>query len=333
MREIKSINGLRVISASEGASLGTVSQVVVDLATGAVVGLIIGNGAAERGLVAADIQTIGTDVVMVASAEVARPLADFPEIEQRKASSVHLVPVFTSAGRRLGVVSSIFIDPLEKVVTHYEVSSGAIKDLADGLLVMPIIPGAVHGQDAVIVPDEGVRAGGRETGGLFARFSQWGDSARKQYQQVAESAEKMVETGSEALKKEAAVVREKAKEVGEKAKVAGEKAAEKAKEVGEKAVDKAKEATEKAKEAGEHAVDKAKDVGEMIGEKATEVGAKAKDAVTHLGDEDSDEAKPAEEASAEPCSADKPECASTEDCDEGCKPARDCGCGCDSQES
>ena len=305
MREIKSINGLRVISASEGASLGTVSQMVVDLATGAVVGVIVGNGAAERGVAAADIQTIGSDVIMVASGDVAKPLADLPELEKRKTSSVHLVPVFTSAGRRLGVVSSIFIDPLEKTVTNYEVSSGAIKDLADGLLIMPIISGAVHGQDAVIVPDDGVREVGREAGGLLARFSQWGDSARKQYQQVAESAEKMAQSGSEVLKKEAAVVREKAKVVGEK--------------VGEKA----KEATEKAKEVGEHAVDKAKDVGEMIGEKATEVGAKAKDAVTHLGDEDSDEAKPVD-AAAEAC-------APQTECSEGDKPS--CGCGCDSQES
>lgn len=235
MREIKSITGLRVISMDEGAAVGTVSQVVVDLSSGAVLGLILGNGAAERGVLAADIETIGTDVIMVSRREVARHLSELPELEQRKSATTHLLPVFTDNGRRLGVISAIFIDPYEKTITRYEVSSGAIKDLAEGLLVLPIIPGTVHGQDAVIIPEQAVSELGRETGGLFARFSQWGDSARKQYQQVAESAGKMVDTGSETLKKEAAVVREKAKEVSEKAKVAGEKIGEKATEAGAKA--------------------------------------------------------------------------------------------------
>jgi uncharacterized protein YrrD len=226
MREIKSITGLRVISVDEGANVGTVSQVVVDLASGAVLGIIIGSGAGQRGVAAQDIQTIGTDVIMISRREVARHLSELPELEKRKGSSTNLIPVFTNTGRRLGVVSSVFIDPLEKVVTRYEVSSGAIKDLAEGLLVLPIIPGTIHGEDAIILPDEAVREMGRETGGLFARFSQWGEGARKQYQQVAESAEKVVGEGAEVLKKEAAVLKKEASVVRERAKVVGEKATE-----------------------------------------------------------------------------------------------------------
>lgn len=324
MREIKTIAGLRVISVDEGAGVGTVSQVVVDLASGGVLGLIVGTGAAERGVLAAEIQTLGTDVIMVSGRDVAKPLSELPELEKRKSSNAHLLPVFTNTGRRLGIVSSVFIDPLEKVVTRYEVSSGALKDLADGLLILPILPGTVHGQDAVIVPEEAVREDGRETGGLLARFTQWGDSARKQYQQVAEKTEKLVETGSEALKKEAEVVRERAKVVSEKAKELGEKATEKAKDLGEAAA-------EKAKEVGGAAAEKAKDLGEAAAEKAKEVTDKAKDVMAHAGDEEGTDVpteagadKPAEEAAApaeEPvaeCSADKPSCG--------------CGCGCDAQE-
>jgi uncharacterized protein YrrD len=263
MREIKSISGLRVISVDEGANVGLVNQVVVDLAQGMMLGLIIGDGM-PRGVLASDIQTIGSDVIMISRSDLARPLGEVPELEKRKSASAHLVPVFTDSGRRLGVVSSIFIDPYEKTVTHYEISSGAIKDLADGLLVMPIIEGTVHGVDAVILPDQAVQDVGRETGGLFARFSQWGDSARKQYQQVADSAGKIVETGSETLKKETAVVRERAGELTEKAK-----------EVSDIVGERAKVVTQKARE-----------VGEMVGEKASEVGAKAKGAVSRLGDED-----------------------------------------------
>jgi uncharacterized protein YrrD len=310
MREIKSITGLRVISIDEGASVGSVSQVVVDLAAGSLLGLIIGSGAGERGVTAQDIQTIGSDVVMISSRTVAKPLSELPELEKRKTSSVHLLPVFTDGGRRLGVVSSIFIDPLEKSVTRYEVSSGAIKDIADGLLILPVLPGTVHGQDAVIVPESSVKSGAREAGGLLARFSQWGDSARKQYQQVAEKTEKLVESGSETFKKEAAVVREKAKVVGDKAKELGEKASEKAKEV-----------------------------GEMAAEKAKEVGDKAKDAMSHAGDEEGKDAPvPADEALV-PVAEDKPEeeqiVAVEKTAPAAEKPAcgeSACGCGCDAQE-
>jgi uncharacterized protein YrrD len=220
MREIKSITGLRVLSVDEGANVGTVGQVVVDLTDGAVLGVIVGSGAGERGVAAADIQTIGSDVIMISRRDVARPLSDLPELEKRRANSADLIPVFTNTGRRLGVVSGIFIDPYEKVVTSYEVSSGALKDLAEGLLVLPIIPGTIHGEDAVILPDDAVQQMGRETGGLFARFSQWGEGARKQYQQVAESAEKTADSGAETLKKEAAIARERVTDLSVKARQA-----------------------------------------------------------------------------------------------------------------
>lgn len=238
MREIKSITGLRVISVDEGASVGVVSEVVVDLAAGTVLGIILGNGAAERGVEAADIQTIGTDVIMISNQGVARHLSELPELEKRKSVHVGGLQVFTASGRRLGVISAIFIDPYEKVVARYEISGGPLKDLADGILIMPIIPGTVHGQDAVIVPDEAAEEMGREAGGLRARFGQWGDTARKQaqqmsetarkqVQQVAESAEKIVDTSAETLKKEAAVVQERAVDIAAKAREAVTKLGEK----------------------------------------------------------------------------------------------------------
>jgi uncharacterized protein YrrD len=208
MREIKSIVGLRVLSVDEGANVGTVSQVVVDLASGMVLGLILGDGPGERGVLASDIQTVGTDVIMVSSRSMAKYLSELPELEARKQGSSAPLPVFTAGGRRLGTISSIFMDPYEKVVTRYEVSSGPLKDLADGVLILPILPGTVHGQDAVIVPEEQVRQLGHEAGGWRGRFGQWGETAKKQVAQVSEQAEKLYETSSETLKKEAGVVGE-----------------------------------------------------------------------------------------------------------------------------
>lgn len=225
MREIRTITGLRVIAVDEGASVGTINEVVIDLASGLLVGLILGDGPMERGVAAADIQTIGADAVMITNRSVARFLSELPELEKRKGNTS--LSVFTASGRRLGIVSAIYIDPYEKNVSRYEVSAGPLKDLADGLLILPIIPGTIHGQDALILPDDAVAERGRETGGLRARFTQWGDNARKQVQQVSESAEKFVDTGSETIRKEAAVMLEKAAEVSAKARETVSKLGEK----------------------------------------------------------------------------------------------------------
>lgn len=265
MREIKSIVGLRVLSVEEGAGVGVVNQVVVDLSTGHMLGLILSDDQIQRGVLAENIHTIGADVIMISSRDVAPVLSDLPQLESRRMAENTLVGVFTASGRRLGVISSVFIDPYDKVVTRYEVSSGPLKDLADGVLILPILPGTVHGQDAVIVPDEQVRQLGREAGGWRGRFGQWSEGARKQVQQVSEQAEKLYESGSEAVKKEAAVVRERAAKLSE---TGGETLREQAK---------------------------------VVREKAADVSAKAREAVTKLGEKE--EAAPAEPAAEEAAAA------------------------------
>jgi uncharacterized protein YrrD len=292
MREIKSITGLRVISVEEGAGVGTVSQVVVDLAKGLLLGLVLGEGPGERGVRAEDIQTLGADVIMVSSKAVARQLSELPELEAHRETTPAPLPIFTASGRRLGIVTSIFIDPYDRVVTRYEVSSGPLKDLSDGVLVLPILPGTVHGQDAVIVPDEQVQQLGRETGGWRERVGHWTDSARKQAQQVSEKAEKAYETGSKALKEETQVVREKAVKLSAEASKLLESGTDAVKK--EAQVVRAK--TARLVEGGTEAV---KEQAQAAREKAADLSAKGRETVAKLGEQE--EAAPAvEEAPAEP---------------------------------
>lgn len=295
MREIKSIVGLRVISVEEGANVGVVSQVVVDLARGLVVGLILGEGPGERGVPAAGIKTIGADAIMVSSRSTAQPLAELPDLEARQRPANTQLTAFTTSGRRLGVVSSIFVDPYDMVVTRYEVSSGPLKDLADGVLVLPILPGTTHGQDAVILPDEQVQQLGREAGGWRARFGQWSEGARKQVSQVSEQAEKLYGTAEETVKKEAQVVREKAAKVSEKA---GETVKKEAQVARERAA-KLTESAEKLYETGSEVVKKE---AQAVREKASDLTAKTREAVTKLGEKE-DAAPAADEAAEEPASA------------------------------
>ena len=329
MREIKSITGLRVISVEEGASVGTVSQVVVDLTKGVLLGLIVGDGLGERGVPAESIQTLGADVVMVSSRAVARPLSELPELVAHRETTPAPLPIFTASGKRLGIVTSIFIDPYDRVVTRYEVSSGPLKDLSDGMLILPILPGTVHGQDAVIVPDEQVAQLGREAGGWRERVGHWTEAARKQAQQVSESAGKLVESGGEVVKKEAQVAREKAAQlsgsageavkkeaqivrekaaklvesgsevVKKEAQVAREKAAQFSGTAGEAVKLQAQAAREKAAKLVEDGGEAVKKEAQVVREKAADLSAKGREAVTKLTDKE-DAAPEAEQAPVPP---------------------------------
>ncbi len=102
-------------------------------------------------------------------------------------------------------------------------------------LILPIVAEAVHGQDAVIIPDKSVAREGRETGGLKATLSSLGLMVKGQVQQAAETVEKgagvvkdqaqsavesvqkVAEKSVEAAKKEAEIVKERAGELKGKA--------------------------------------------------------------------------------------------------------------------
>lgn len=288
MRDIDTIVGLRVLTIEEAVNLGTVSQVVVDLSQGRVLGMMVNTAAGEQAVAADDIQTIGADVVMVSNRQVLKPRADLPELDKfRRPANAAPLQVFTTSGRRLGAVAAVYIDPLEKVVNRYEVSAGPLRDMAEGILVLPVITGSVHGQDAVIIPDELVAQHGRETGGLLAKLNVLGQKVKEQYQQTAEKVEEAVDKGAEVLRVEAAAVRERAGDLTEKAKEQYQQTAEKVEaKVGKSAEVLKKEAAEvkeRAEELTEKAKERAQKVAETIKEEAQELGTKTKLAVSEAG--------------------------------------------------
>lgn len=192
MRDIASIIGLKVISSKEGREVGTVSQAIVSLSSGELEGLIVGKGPSEKGIEAADIEVIGSDAVMVSTHRVARHLSELPGLmEKRRDPAAGPREVLTAAGRRLGVLSTIYIDPATKRVSRYEVSGGAWRDITEGVLSLQPCAGTVDGRDSVVVPAAALSAPPGE-GGLKQQLAKFGELARSQAQQAAES---LSETG------------------------------------------------------------------------------------------------------------------------------------------
>jgi uncharacterized protein YrrD len=197
MRDLASIIGLKVFSSKEGREVGTVSQAIVSLSSGALEGLIVGKGPSEKGIAASDVEVIGTDAVMVGTYRVARHLSELPSLmERRRDPAAGPREVLTAAGRRLGVLSTVYIDPINKRVSRYEVSGGAWRDITEGVICLTPMEGTVDGRDSVVVPAEALAATPGE-GGLKQQLAKLSELAKSQAQQAAES---LSETGDSVKK-------------------------------------------------------------------------------------------------------------------------------------
>lgn len=205
MRDVASIVGLKVISSSEGREVGTVSQVVVDLASGEIVGLIVGKGAAEKGIDAADVDVIGTDAVMVRTYKVARHLSELPRLmEKRLDPAAPPREVVSDTGKRLGILGTVYIDPATRRVTRYEVSGGTWRDITEGVLSLAPMEGTVDGRDTIVVPTKAFRDL-PTAGGLRAQLAKLAEIAKAQAKQAAES----LEEGAESARRSVATVSER----------------------------------------------------------------------------------------------------------------------------
>lgn len=250
MREISTIRGLEVVGIADGRVVGRVTQIICDLSSGELLGLITGQGAAERGILAEDIVTIGEDAVMIPSSQAAKPLSELPDLlSRRREPTAPPLEVVTDEGRRLGHVTKIWINPIDKKVTRYEVSAGMLKDLAEGPVILPVVPGSVHGLDTLVVPAVELAGMAGQPGGLRAQLKHLSEkmkaqsaAAREKAQQAARAARQSIEKAVVAAKEGTAAAREK---TAEAAKLARQKAEEAARLAREKAEEAAKAARER----------------------------------------------------------------------------------------
>ncbi|MFO7947281.1 MAG: PRC-barrel domain-containing protein [Armatimonadota bacterium] len=232
MRRISSLKGLSVIASSEGVDLGTVSEVIIDLAEGVMEGLIVRSGSTDRGIKAQDIEVIGADAVMVKETSAAKPLSQVPDLANRRRGSESKPPaVVTSSGQKLGMVGEIYIDPKEKTITRFEISGGLIRDLTDGTLSFPVVEGMTHGRDIVLIPEEVIAGIDSGEGGLRGAWAKVAKQLKEEYSSASKRAEHLYKESARSVQSAVTEAREKSRElsdsVSEKIEQAREAAAEK----------------------------------------------------------------------------------------------------------
>lgn len=216
MRRLSSLTGLSVIASSEGMELGTVSEVVVDLAEGSVEGLIVRSGSVDKGVRAGEIDVFGADAIMVDTSNAAQPLAEVPELaDRRRGKDEKPLKVMTSSGQKLGMVGEVFIDPKAKTVTRFEISGGPLRDITDGTLSFPVVEGMTHGRDILLVPDEVIASIKTGEGGLKGAWAKLSEQLKEEYETASERAEVLYEKSAKNVQRAVKQAQEKSREVSE----------------------------------------------------------------------------------------------------------------------
>ncbi|MFW5868605.1 MAG: PRC-barrel domain-containing protein [Armatimonadota bacterium] len=253
MRELSSLTGLQVISTSEGKKLGSVADAYVDLAAGELVCVTLSRTPELRAILAADIDVIGADAIMVADHSKLKSREEVgDELERGKRVLSSPPTVITSQGKTLGQLGTVQIDEGSKKVIRCEVTGGPVKDVTEGVLALPILDGIVHGQDTVIVPHDVVARRLVQSGGLRGALRNLGERLKVSVDDISERSGEFVRESEQKIKERAGEARKMAGEATEKAKERAGEAREKAGDAAEKARQRVSEVAEDAKHVMEH---------------------------------------------------------------------------------
>ena len=227
MRELTGLIGLQVISTSEGRRLGTIADALIDLARGELVCVTLARTPELQVVLAEDIEVIGPDAIMVAARDRIKSREELSdELERGKSVLSEPPAVVTNRGTQLGRLGPVTIDEGSFRVVRFEVTGGALKDMTEGVLALPVLEGIVHGEDTVIVPHEVVAKRIEQSGGLRGSFRSLAERLRGGYEDLSV---KLGESG-EKLKTGASQARERADELTKSAREKADRIASDAKQ-------------------------------------------------------------------------------------------------------
>ena len=173
MKKSADILRLPVISISEGKQVGTVKDLVIDAAQGAVVALVVDDGSWYLGAKVIPFNAItglGESAVTVESTSILIPVATIPRLEQLMSAGVKVIGTrtLTRSGHMGGKVVEISIDETGRI-TSCEVEEG----IGDKIQI-PMQQIVTFGKDVLIIsetmdPVHRGPVGGRPMEGLISR--------------------------------------------------------------------------------------------------------------------------------------------------------------------
>jgi uncharacterized protein YrrD len=157
----KGLLGQPVITLDAGKRVGSIQEIIYNTVENRVTAIILSKPpvAGSAKAVSADhILLFGADVTLVDSEGSVVALSEEHVVRATARASTNVIrtQVITTDGRRLGVVSDIFLDD-KGCILGYQLSHSVIRDVLRGKPFVPVVAIGAVGEDAVLVDSQALR--------------------------------------------------------------------------------------------------------------------------------------------------------------------------------
>ncbi|MBU1177957.1 PRC-barrel domain-containing protein [Patescibacteria group bacterium] len=152
------VTKLAVVSISSGENLGKIADLVINSDGGQCLALLIqpeGILVAKKIILIDDVSDFGDDVVMVQNEKMVVPFRDNEDLKQIVDQGAKIIDneAITYSGELLGEVKDYEVDEESNKISRLFISTGLIKDLFKGELIITADKIVSIGKDAIIVKD------------------------------------------------------------------------------------------------------------------------------------------------------------------------------------
>jgi uncharacterized protein YrrD len=157
MMDANDLKGLAVVTIEDGIKVGTVNDILFNTQHYRIQALLLDGGLlrSSTGLVElVNVQTIGSDAVMIQNQSVVRHQLSNQEREQYPSlENIMSLPIVAQDGSVVGKVATVNIDPQSGKITELLATKPGFIGVFESRIHVPVNQLISIGRDAVIVPD------------------------------------------------------------------------------------------------------------------------------------------------------------------------------------
>ncbi len=218
----------------------------------------------KKSLTLSQIETIGTDAVMVSS------LATMAIEETKQSDSLIGHEVWTEEGSKIGKISDFLFDAKTGVISHYLFAASGWSGITDGTYLLETAAIGTLGKKRLIIPEAIATGSTLYTEGLRQRFGTVVEQTKERTQALGEQAKGLL-----------GQVKERAQSLGDQVKERAQTLSDEAKERTQAFGDQVKE---RAHTFGDEVKERAQTLGDEVKERTQSLGDQVKDRTQALSD-------------------------------------------------
>ncbi|AFY74075.1 hypothetical protein Syn7502_02053 [Synechococcus sp. PCC 7502] len=204
MRNGRDMIGKPVVAFDSGEKLKTVVDLIFDQESNLLLGFLVDEaGWFSDALVVplSMITAIGSDAIIVPSADAISPATNYPAIQNilTRDNILRGTRIMTVDGRDLGTMIDLYFDDISGVIEGYEVSGGIFADAYSGRSFVPAPNTIKIGEDVAFVPSETAELMEEQVGGIRATLETVGGKVQEIAHVAGEKAQEAAQLTGEKL--------------------------------------------------------------------------------------------------------------------------------------